>query len=592
MVLKAFSIRSLKDIGYSTSFIEDEDISNTKIPAKSKSASGGSRHESGAGKLSHLWLNQCLRTHSQCRRGLSLDKRLPARVLEVGLQDEPQIRLRITQADTPYEHYATLSHRWGSADHTKLTTGTINDWLNGIPISTLPKTYRHAIFVVRFPVYGGAEEPRLYKAFVQNFWIQSVLDQTLNTRGWVLQERLLSPRILHFTKQQLFWECRETNACESFPEGLNPSVNMRFSGRLDSLLERLEQERAKNSSGKPASRQNYVEWLNTVQGQTSVDLTQDDTVSSETSSRAEARAFLQTLSQESQVLEDSAYRLWLEIVQEYSGCHLTIESDILIAIWGISEHFQRSLGDICYSGIMSKQWVTGLLWETARPSMRHKSHQEPVRRNPPQAPTWSWASIRGEVRWAFDLLPPLPSTNNLAYKQPYAGILGVRYSPKAANQIHQVDGLHIRGIKSVALIGNMINNRLPLGNEEASGRNADQTFLRIYDPRARRIKMLSMEKLYDGIVLFDDDVSLNSLAREDGDHVVPCIPLVGIRYYDGTPAKFQLAKTFTIYGLLLRMNSRCEFERMGLLIVESKDQSLLKSLDNEVQHQSCALMLV
>lgn len=31
----------------------------------------------------------------------------------------------------------------------------------------------------------------------------------LNTRGWVFQERFLSPRIVHFTSTQVVWECRE-----------------------------------------------------------------------------------------------------------------------------------------------------------------------------------------------------------------------------------------------------------------------------------------------------------------------------------------------------------------------------------------------
>jgi hypothetical protein len=32
----------------------------------------------------------------------------------------------------------------------------------------------------------------------------------LTTRAWAYQERLLSPRILHYTQKQLFWECRLT----------------------------------------------------------------------------------------------------------------------------------------------------------------------------------------------------------------------------------------------------------------------------------------------------------------------------------------------------------------------------------------------
>lgn len=38
----------------------------------------------------------------------------------------------------------------------------------------------------------------------------------LNCRSWVLQERLLSPRVLHFDKDQLVWECDSLTACDRF----------------------------------------------------------------------------------------------------------------------------------------------------------------------------------------------------------------------------------------------------------------------------------------------------------------------------------------------------------------------------------------
>jgi hypothetical protein len=41
----------------------------------------------------------------------------------------------------------------------------------------------------------------------------------LAQRAWVLQERVLSHRNLHFSSQ-LFWECNELLACEAFPDGL------------------------------------------------------------------------------------------------------------------------------------------------------------------------------------------------------------------------------------------------------------------------------------------------------------------------------------------------------------------------------------
>lgn len=42
----------------------------------------------------------------------------------------------------------------------------------------------------------------------------------LNRREWVLQERILTPRILCYGKTQLFWECNEFRARKSFPEGV------------------------------------------------------------------------------------------------------------------------------------------------------------------------------------------------------------------------------------------------------------------------------------------------------------------------------------------------------------------------------------
>lgn len=37
----------------------------------------------------------------------------------------------------------------------------------------------------------------------------SIDKSILNSRGWVLQERLLSRRTIHFASDQVYWECRE-----------------------------------------------------------------------------------------------------------------------------------------------------------------------------------------------------------------------------------------------------------------------------------------------------------------------------------------------------------------------------------------------
>jgi hypothetical protein len=37
----------------------------------------------------------------------------------------------------------------------------------------------------------------------------------LNQRGWVLQERVLSRRTIHFTSRQTYWECGHGIFCET-----------------------------------------------------------------------------------------------------------------------------------------------------------------------------------------------------------------------------------------------------------------------------------------------------------------------------------------------------------------------------------------
>lgn len=57
----------------------------------------------------------------------------------------------------------------------------------------------------------------IYERFL---WYRLVLNSPIARRGWVLQERLLSRRVLHCTDTQLAWECDELQACESLPRGI------------------------------------------------------------------------------------------------------------------------------------------------------------------------------------------------------------------------------------------------------------------------------------------------------------------------------------------------------------------------------------
>ncbi|GME41932.1 hypothetical protein GTA08_BOTSDO11913 [Neofusicoccum parvum] len=58
-------------------------------------------------------------------------------------------------------------------------------------------------------------------------------DSPLYSRGWVLQEWFLAPRILHFARHQIFWECSRGTASEAYPdlEDRDVIADMHHAGR-------------------------------------------------------------------------------------------------------------------------------------------------------------------------------------------------------------------------------------------------------------------------------------------------------------------------------------------------------------------------
>jgi hypothetical protein len=60
-----------------------------------------------------------------------------------------------------------------------------------------------------------------YRFGRQDVYTKDIDEAPLNSRAWVCQKRLLSRRIIHLCRRQLFWECHETLACESYPDGLS-----------------------------------------------------------------------------------------------------------------------------------------------------------------------------------------------------------------------------------------------------------------------------------------------------------------------------------------------------------------------------------
>lgn len=107
------------------------------------------------------------------------------------------------------------------------------DWNNESKL--MEKVFSSAYFTIAASCaenrFTGFLKPRPARQFISmkandgaQFYLCDAIDRfdadveqgELNKRGWVLQERALSRRTIHFTKTQTYWECGEGVWCETF----------------------------------------------------------------------------------------------------------------------------------------------------------------------------------------------------------------------------------------------------------------------------------------------------------------------------------------------------------------------------------------
>lgn len=297
---------------------------------------------------------------------------LPSRLVDVSIPSQPWLALRSCYAGRNVR-YATLSHRWGDTSMLKLLRRNKKLFRRGIDLGTLPKVFREAMEVCHFldikyiwidalclvqddklecareiarmggiyrhtycnlsatsaatthiglfvegdPLHMYAYpiciERRDYSEDLYVFSrrsIEQLNHEPLLRRGWVFQERLLSPRTICFG-DQLHWECTELLANELLPSG---------------------------------KRVPQCDTVQTIYGHDETHLKLD--------------LLLNINGERSGAL----YRRWRCLVQKYTTCDLTFESDVLPAISGLARAFNEKLKDKYLAGIWLRDVLAGLLW--------------------------------------------------------------------------------------------------------------------------------------------------------------------------------------------------------------------------------------
>ncbi|KAK2017364.1 heterokaryon incompatibility protein [Colletotrichum eremochloae] len=179
---------------------------------------------------------------------------------------------------------------------------------------------------------------RSWRILPSDLWDNDLLGSHLYTRGWVFQERMLSPRLLQFGKDQVFWDCATISACETLPAGLPPSLD--------------------NKAGVDRH------WRQRLQ---------------------EAAVTVPSLVK---TAEGSPTKFWESAVRAYTSCKLTQHRDKGSAMWGIAKLVRDMEGEEYAHGLWSTRLEEQLAWQVAgEPAVKYPEVDWLL------FPTWSWTCL-------------------------------------------------------------------------------------------------------------------------------------------------------------------------------------------------------
>jgi hypothetical protein len=171
----------------------------------------------------------------------------------------------------------------------------------------------------------------------------------LNHRGWALQERLLSTCVLHFTRQEMFWECQTSSTQES------------------SITEH--------------------------RGPTDFQLL----VSSEGD---DFKRVLTSIGPDRFSPQTGAFALWMRLIRQFSRRSLTFPSDKLPAISGLAAIMAAKTRSKYMAGLWEDD-LQGLAWFRDGPDDRISHAKGKDEQAGYLAPSWSWVRMNESITYRF-----------------------------------------------------------------------------------------------------------------------------------------------------------------------------------------------
>ena len=180
----------------------------------------------------------------------------------------------------------------------------------------------------------------------EDVWAQDIINSPLLQRAWVVQERLMAPRNLHFGKRQLAFECGDWIACETFPVGYPGKyvVSTRYWKELCSLRAAFPKGRLEPYT------------------------------------------------------VDTMRCAWTLLLDVFTKGQLSKPENKLAAIFGIAADIGKYVGSPYVAGLWTDLLPEQLLWLVEASAKELKARTLIY-----QAPTWSWAAVNNPVKGFFAL---------------------------------------------------------------------------------------------------------------------------------------------------------------------------------------------
>jgi hypothetical protein len=186
-----------------------------------------------------------------------------------------------------------------------------------------------------------------------SFWARTIDDAPVNRRGWVLQERMMASRVIHFCENQIAWECNHLEAAESARDGV-PSLHIQPIKPATDSVPPVRPEIPRRYSYTPITDTEPIE----------------------------------------QTYNDSIEH-WQTVVERYSKTKLTKPEDKVIALSGYARmKYEELLRTFDYlAGMWTHHIESQLLWRV-NPVFANGKFEYPSKRpDNYRAPTWSWAAV-------------------------------------------------------------------------------------------------------------------------------------------------------------------------------------------------------